>query len=72
MYIAGKQGTLFNATQQNVMQQSESENVVTPPNNEPYVGNVSVSVTMSRQESVDCTYNFFKINENMNRYGSCR
>lgn len=56
MYVPGKQGTLFNATQQNVMQQPESENVVTPPNNEPYVGNVSVSVTMSRQESVDCKF----------------
>lgn len=62
LYVPGKQGALFNASSAtpSAMQQSEPENVANLSNNEPHIGNVSVSVSMSRQESIDCTYIILK------------
>lgn len=56
LYVPGKQGTLFNAAAESARQQSEQENIESPSSSEPPVANVSVSISMSRQESIDCKY----------------
>lgn len=56
MYVPGKQGAIFNASSATQNTVSDSENVVNLGNSEAHIGNISVSVSMSRQESIDCTY----------------